>query len=134
MLDFVVIDDENKVIYPYDLKTGSGKAEEFFENGYLGWNYYIQSSLYLLLLKEELKNHPIYKDYEVKEFRFMYISRMHFTHTVMTVTQAMHENALKGFEINGEYYKGTNELLNEYVYYKSLKSGDIKHEDKNVTD
>lgn len=124
MLDFIVIDNKNRTIIPYDLKTGSGKSENFFETGYLGWNYYIQASLYLELLKEELKSHPIYKYYKVDNFRFMYASRMELTTTVMTVNESMHENAIKGFEYNGEYYSGVNSLINEFNHYKSLQLGD----------
>lgn len=123
MLDFVVVDDNNKTIIPYDLKTGSGKSDEFFTNGYLGWNYYIQAGLYSELLKEELKKHPIYKDYKVDKFRFMYASRMELTTTVMVVEESMHENALNGFEYNDEYYKGVIELINEFNHYNNQLNG-----------
>jgi hypothetical protein len=119
MLDFVVVDDANKTIIPYDLKTGSGKSDEFFTNGYLGWNYYIQAALYTELLKEELKSHPIYKDYKVVNFRFMYASRMELTTTVMVVTESMHESAINGFEYKEDYYQGVRELVNEFNHYNN---------------
>lgn len=120
MLDFIVIDDESKVITPFDLKTGAGKTPDFYENGYLGWNYYIQASLYLELLKEELSKHSKYKDYTVDNFHFLYAGRMDKKTTIMEVFPYMHEEALKGFEHNDKSYPGIGTLINEYNAYKSV--------------
>jgi len=127
MLDFVVIDDISETITPYDLKTGSYPATEFLNNGYLGWNYYIQSALYYELFKEEIKKHPIYKNYRVDPFKFVYVSRMDGSHCEFIVPKTMHHIALNGWEVtekqeDGTFVKkprkGVHTLLNEYNYYK----------------
>lgn len=78
MLDMVVIDHKNKTITPVDLKTGSTGSGNFIKNGYIGWNYYIQSRLYSYLLASELKfkNNSEIKDYEIQSFKFIYYDRL----------------------------------------------------------
>lgn len=121
MLDFIIIDNINKTITPYDLKTGSYPAKDFIEKGYLGWNYYIQASLYKILLSNEIAKHPIYKDYKVQEFSFMYCSRMDKSTSTTVVNNDMHLECLEGFEFDGNYYTGLNELLTIYSDYKNNK-------------
>lgn len=118
MLDFVIVDHDNLTITPVDLKTGHYDSSKFFEEGYLGWNYYIQSALYKSLLEDEIKKHDLYSFYKVKDFMFIFCSRLRFNTTTMLVTRSMQENAIKGFKIGLNDYPGVNELINTYNYYK----------------
>lgn len=124
MLDFILINDELKEIIAYDLKTGSYNFSDFEQKGYLGWNYYIQCSLYYELLKSELSKHPIYKDYKLNEvFNFMYIGRFEKKPGTYMITKSRLDVGFDGFisaifnetkNYVAKNFKGVNELLNEY--------------------
>ena len=116
MLDFIYIDDTNKIIYPFDLKTGIGRHDEFFEKGFLTWNYFIQASLYKTIL-EEAKENTIYKDYTVENFRFLYCGRKDFLPIIYKVTDKWHIAGLEGFTYKDQEYKGVYDLIDEYQYY-----------------
>lgn len=76
MMDYILVDHKEKIIKLYDLKTGSYDIKDFHEKGYVGWNYYIQASLYFALAYTAIREHPIYKDYKVEQtFNFAYYDR-----------------------------------------------------------
>jgi len=72
MLDWLIIDHDNKIIKPYDLKTGAGSADNF-EKSYFHWRYDIQAFLYSKAICA-LRDRD-YPDYKVDDFKFVYISR-----------------------------------------------------------
>lgn len=115
MLDWLIIDHDNKIIRPYDLKTG-GKSIEEFEQSFFYWRYDIQATLYMigiLKLRDEL-----YPDYKVETFKFVYISRNDLDRPIIwKVKKKQYEASLKGFEKNGIKYKGILQLISDYKYY-----------------
>lgn len=117
MLDFIVVDDVNKTITPFDLKTGIGPHNEFFVNGFLNWGYYIQASLYKELLKQYIQNTK-YKDYDVLNFKFMYCGRKDKLPIIYNVTDKWHEAGLKGFIYEDKIYDGVYKLIEDFTYYK----------------
>jgi hypothetical protein len=119
MLDFIYINHENKTIVPFDLKTGFEKHHEFFAHGYLGWRYYLQASLYRNLLKQEIAKHPQLKGYHIDNFRFLYCGRQDKLPVIYKVTDKQHAAGYTGFVHEGISYPGIDELLEDYVYYKS---------------
>lgn len=119
MLDFIVINWEKKTITPFDLKTGAGNHYEFFHNGYLGWGYYIQSSLYRHLLAQLIKRMPEFEGFTVTNFRFLFCGRGDFLPVIYKVTDKQHQAGFDGFEYKGHYYPGIHELLEDINYYKS---------------
>lgn len=114
MLDFIMVDKVNKLIYPYDIKTGSKEHYRFLETSYLQWNYYIQAGLYKELL---MQNAP--PGYKVMDFRFVYCSRKDFLPIVYRVNEDRNREAWQGFTHNGIVYPGIHELITEYKYYKA---------------
>ncbi len=74
MMDLLIVDYENKIIYPYDLKT-SGKPEWNFEKSFLEWGYMHQARLYWRLIRANLNHDPYFKDFELKDFKFIVINR-----------------------------------------------------------
>lgn len=73
MMDLVVVNHEEKKIYPYDLKT-SFKGEWEFPQSFIKWCYWIQSRLYWYILKQNLMKDDFYKDYELMNYQFIVIS------------------------------------------------------------
>lgn len=116
MLDFIYIDHENKEITPYDLKTGIGTHNTFFERGFLGWNYYIQSSLYKVLLTQVIAKTSL-KDYTINNFRFLFCGRTDRLPIMYKVSDKWHEAGLKGFEVENKKYAGVYSLLEDYNHY-----------------
>lgn len=70
MMDLVVVDHKNKIIYPCDLKTSSHKEFDFYKS-YITWEYYIQSKLYYRTLKANLEKDEYFKNFDIKDYRFI---------------------------------------------------------------
>lgn len=73
MADLLVVDHKNKIVIPCDLKTSSGKEYEFPEH-FLEWNYQIQSRLYWRLIRQLMDKDDYFKDFKLKEFRFIVVN------------------------------------------------------------
>ena len=78
MLDLIIVDHENKLITPYDIKTSSF-AEWGFAKTFIYWSYDIQARMYWYILKQNLAKHPKYKDYTLQNFRFIVVSKTTLT-------------------------------------------------------
>lgn len=74
MMDEVVVNYEKKVIIPVDLKT-SFKKEYNFEKSFMEWKYMIQAILYAAILKDNLAKDPYFKDFTVKNYRFIVVNK-----------------------------------------------------------
>jgi hypothetical protein len=74
MADLIIVDHENKVIIPCDLKTSS-KPEWRFYKSFIDWNYWIQAQLYWYIIRQNLDKDDIYKDYKLLNYRFIVINK-----------------------------------------------------------
>lgn len=74
MADLIIVDHENKVIIPCDLKTSSKKEWKFYKS-FIEWNYWIQAQLYWYIIRQNLDKDEFYKDYRLLDYRFIVISR-----------------------------------------------------------
>jgi len=120
MLDCLVIDHDNKTIYPVDLKTGEDSAENFDEVMLLH-KYYLQASLYRSAIKAIVAKDPDLEGYGVSNFEFVYLSKMNiFKPLIWVVPQTLHKAGWDGFiDRFGFKHKGLTELLDEYNYSKN---------------
>lgn len=73
-LDLVAIDHENKIIYPFDIKTTMEKEYQFTKS-FFKWRYDIQQGMYTYILKEVIKNSKDFSKYHVADFRFIVVNR-----------------------------------------------------------
>lgn len=73
MMDCVVVDYENKVIYPVDLKTSSTPEWEF-EKSFVKWHYLIQALIYHKLLRINMDKDPYFKDFKLDDYRFIVVN------------------------------------------------------------
>jgi hypothetical protein len=78
MMDEVIVNYEKKVIVPIDLKT-SGKKEWHFEDSFMQWMYPIQARLYAAILKANLEKDLYFKDFTVKNYRFIVVNKESLT-------------------------------------------------------
>lgn len=90
MLDLVIVDYEDKIVYPYDLKTSSS-PEWDFEHSFLKWGYSIQARLYWRLLKANMMNDFYFKDFKLADYKFIVVNKATLTPLVweFPLTQAM---------------------------------------------
>lgn len=117
MLDCLVVNHNEKLIFPIDLKTGE-EACKIFPMLYTGHRYYIQGGLYREALKAIVDNDFELMGYQVREFEFVYISKLNPNKPMrFRVSEDMHQAALNGFvDRHGYKYRGVYELLDEYYY------------------
>lgn len=120
MLDCLVVNHKHKLILPIDLKTGESPCKEF-PILYTMHRYYIQGALYREALMTIVENDFDLTDYTVKEFEFVYISKLNPNRPMrFLVSEDMHELAMNGFtDRHGVAYEGVCELMDSYYYSKN---------------
>lgn len=110
LLDIIEKDDDKKTVRAVDFKTTSKSAYKFISS-YLSYRYDLQGSFYYELLKAN------FKDYEVLETKFIVAETEYVTNPPIVYQMPMSEidGAKNGRTINGRYYKGWLDLLNEFT-------------------
>jgi hypothetical protein len=74
MVDVIVVDHDNKVIKPYDLKT-TREDEDEFDKAIVEYRYDVQALSYREVLQRVAAADEHYKDYRVDPFRFIVINK-----------------------------------------------------------
>lgn len=116
MIDRLIIDHNNKKIKPFDLKTG-GKPAMNFENSFFFYRYDIQAALYYVICKLIQKEY--YPDYEIDNFKFIYISRYEKQPLIWETPFGFLSKVFHGYTKNGRKYKGIKQLIDDYKWYES---------------
>lgn len=73
MSDLIIVDHQHKIVYPFDLKT-SFKKEWDFPLSFIQWGYWIQAQFYWYIIRQNMDNDPIYKEYKLADYQFIIIS------------------------------------------------------------
>lgn len=130
MLDALVINHKAKLIFPVDLKTGESACKDF-PMLYTMHRYYIQGALYREALKTIVDNDFELMGYTVKEFEFVYISKMNPNKPLkFYVSEDMHKLALDGFtDRYGYKYGGVHQLLEDYYYSVQNNNAEYSQEE-----
>jgi hypothetical protein len=84
-IDIVLVDHEHKLIYLYDLKTGSDHWRTFYRKSIYKYGYVYQAALYREGFTMFLNKHEEFKDYKILEFCFVYVNRLDPTFPVKVV-------------------------------------------------
>lgn len=85
MADLVVVDTENKIIYPCDLKTSS-KDEYNFHHSFIDWSYFMQAQLYWEIIRQNLDKDEYFKDFKLADYRFIVVNKRNKTPLVWEFT------------------------------------------------
>jgi len=122
MLDCLIVNHNAKLIIPIDLKTGE-EAGIHFPQLVLGYRYYIQGALYREALKSIVDIDFDLTGYTVKEFEFVYLSKMNIGKPLIFIMpEELHQAALNGFEDRyGNEHRGVYELIEDY--YDCVENG-----------
>lgn len=111
-LDLIRVDHKNKIIYPYDIKTGS-KLPSKFEESFYEFKYYLQVISYLLALQYMVEHDKDLKGYKIDNFRFIYISKkLPDVPAIYEVPEGLLMSFFNGWNGN----TGFNELVDNYKY------------------
>ena len=128
MLDKVIIDHQEKVIRPYDLKC-TWNVENFYEEYYLYRRAYIQAYLYYYAMLH-MANDPNseYYGYTVEYLKFIVCdSTNYYRPLIYTLELDDMMDAYKGFVHKGRTYPGVGELITALKWCVGTNIWDISH-------
>lgn len=129
LLDGILIDHKNRTIQPYDLKT-TGKSVYEFPSSYLQWGYYRQCAFYELALRSEASPVKQYIDegYTMLDFIFIVVeTKLSSSHPAIIFRTSARDRqvGLEGGYYGKKFYKGINNLIEDYKFYKSNNYWDL---------
>lgn len=78
MADLIIVDYEDKIVIPCDLKT-SGHKEWNFEGSFEQWQYMIQARLYWRIIRANMDADPYFKDFTLDDYRFIVVNKQSLT-------------------------------------------------------
>ena len=111
----IIINNNDKVIKPFDIKTGS---EYNFMANFYRYKYYYQAALYTAAIHSIVQMNPEFAGYKVEPFRFIYLSRQNpELPLIYEMSDEYIENVMKGFVSNGYETRGVLDLVNDYKWY-----------------
>ena len=113
MFDEIIVDHQEKIIYPIDLKT-SGHAEEDFEQSFITWRYFIQAQLYTYILQQVINKDEYFKDFKIVHYSFIVINRYTLSPLVWRYNKNFSETS---FEYEGKTYRNWRTILEDLTYY-----------------
>jgi len=118
MADELIVDYDEKVIYPIDLKTSSHREWDF-EESMLDWNYMIQARLYWRIIKANLNNDPYFKNFALKNYRFIVVNKTTLTPLVWKFPFTQTTGTL--VDNKGNLYRDPFEIGKELKGYLDLR-------------
>lgn len=125
LLDIIIVDHDNKKIYPKDLKTG---AEYSFLGNFFRYEYALQAAMYTLAITSWKTDK--YNDYEIMPFEFIYISRANpLIPFIYTMSKDFIQDNIDGYTNKyNEFNKGIVGLVDDYKWYIQNEIYDIKRD------
>lgn len=117
LLDKVIIDNVEKIIYPYDLKC-TWSVEGFYKEYYLYRRAYIQAYLYKKALEYLTKfpENPFY-GYKVENLKFIVCDSInYYDPLIYTVSDEDMKDAYLGFTHKDKKYPGVKQIIEELLW------------------
>lgn len=111
MIDKVIVDEEKKIVQPYDLKT-TWNVEQFDAN-YLKYRYYIQNALYTSLLRSEFVGYDVRPMSFIVTDKFMYMDPL-----IYETDEDNLKEAKNGFVYRGVEYVGLDKAVEDIKFHK----------------
>lgn len=121
ILDGIIVDHEEKTIEPFDLKTTS-KSVWDFPNSFIHNGYFRQAAFYSIALYAQQSPVKQYleQDYKVKPFSFVVVETRPNAYgpvLLYEVKDQWLDKAFNGFTLQDRYYKGINELIDDFYWH-----------------
>ena len=114
MSDLLVVDHKNKVVIPCDLKT-SHNREYNFPWSFTEFRYDIQARLYWRLIRLTMDKNEYFKDYELKDFRFIVVNN--FDAPLPLVWRFDQTQAIGEIEVGGKKLRDPEDIGKDLTYY-----------------
>lgn len=109
LLDFIYVDEENKEIYPGDLKTTASDVTDF-KNSFFKFGYYRQAAWYdEAIVSSGLYKHYYDLGYKWMPFRFIVAPKK--KDGMPALIYEISENTMRIGRLGNDEYKGTQELF-----------------------
>lgn len=129
LLDGIHIDHRNKTIQPYDLKT-TGKSVYDFPSAFLQYGYYRQCAFYELAVLSEKSpvRDLLQQGYKLQDFIFIVVeTKISSSHPAVIFRTTFHDRncGLNGGYMGKRFYKGINNLIEDYQYYRDNDYWDL---------
>lgn len=125
-IDILFIDHNKKVIMPIDVKTGTDTWRQFVRSAIYKYRYCYQAVLYKEGLKSFVNKIKEFKDYEIDDFRFVYVNRLKPIYPVVVkIDEVLHEE-IKIMGIHNDLYDllSLNEIMTDIAaYMKDIDEG-----------
>lgn len=118
MADLIIVDYEEKKVYPIDLKT-SGHKEWDFQDSFEQWSYMIQARLYWRILKANMSNDSYFKDFTLEDYRFIVINKESLTPLVWEFPLTRAKGTL--IDKEGKEYRDPFEIGKELQSYLNFR-------------
>ena len=93
MADLIIVDYKRKAIIPCDLKTSSSPEYEFCHS-FLKWRYDLQARLYWKLIRMAMDADEFFKDFVLKDYRFIVVNNETRTPLVWEFPKTQDEETL----------------------------------------
>ena len=120
MADLIVVDYNNKIIQPIDLKTSSHFEWEFHKS-FVDWRYDIQARLYWRNIKQNIEKDDFFKEFTLLPYKFIVVNRLTLQPQVWDFAFTQAEGLLRLETIrNGVYlFRDPYTIGDELSYYLS---------------
>jgi hypothetical protein len=136
LLDLLIIDHENKVVSPVDLKT-IGKSVYSFSKSFIKWGYYIQAAFYTEAVRQYMNESAMLtgkdiSDYKLENFKFIVCEKS--TYNAPFIYQCTDNDLIVG-EFGGEHkeyarkFKGYRQLLQNLAWHEEQNYWEMPRED-----
>jgi hypothetical protein len=124
LLDGIRIDHKLGLIEPFDLKT-TGKSVYQFKDSFLQYGYYTQAALYEYAIQQP--ESPVYEllnefNYKIADFKFIVSETKVSSYNpalIFTTSEKDRYAGLHGGYVGSTYYKGIDQLLEDYLWHVS---------------
>ena len=137
MSDLLLVDYENKRIYPIDLKTSSHTEWDFFKS-FIQWDYQIQARLYWRIIRDNLNRDPYFKDFTLDNYRFIVVNKTTLTPLVWKFPQTQLEGTIVVGNHSSIKLRDPEVIGQELSYYLNNKPqvpvGIVLNGDNDITD
>ena len=118
MADLIVVNHEDRIILPCDLKTSSHREYDFPES-FLQWRYDIQARLYWRLIRQTMDNDEYFKDFKLADYRFIVVNNI--DNPIPLVWNFSHTQAVGNIELGGRNLRDPETIGKELRYYLDEK-------------
>lgn len=136
MADLLATDHENKIVYPIDLKTSSHNEWDFFES-FIQWRYDIQARLYWRIIRANMDKDPIFKEYELANYKFIVVNKKTLTPLVWEfkntkMYRTLHYGKMQQIELEDPFELG--KTLSNYLSSRPEVPVGIKSNENETND